>query len=106
MDGTGGTIRGTLGLMYDYPHGRPDTLEIWSSVLPTDGWLSYPVTTRWIPDAFIGPVRSLLAAIATGGEPETSARDNLGTLRIIEALYRSGETGESQPIRPESATAT
>ena len=92
--------------MYDYPHGRPDTLEIWSSVLPTDGWLSYPVTTRWIPDAFIGPVRSLLAAIAAGGEPETSARDNLRTLKIIEALYRSGETGESQPIRPEPATAT
>ena len=31
---TSGTIRGTLGLMYDYPHGRPDTLEIWSSVRP------------------------------------------------------------------------
>ena len=106
VDGTGGTIRGTLGLMYGYPHGRPDTLEIWSSVLPTDGWLSYPVTTRWMPDAFIGPVRSLLAAIANAGEPETSARDNLGTLKMIEALYRSGETGESQPIPPEPATAT
>jgi predicted dehydrogenase len=100
IDGTDGTIRGTLGLLYDYPHGRPDTLEVWSRVLPTDGWLSYPVTTRWIPDAFIGPVRSLLAAIATGSEPETSARDNLGTLRIVEALYRSGDTGESQPIEP------
>jgi predicted dehydrogenase len=106
VDGTAGTIRGTLGLLYDYPHGRPDTLAIWSNVVPTDGWLSYPVTTRWIPDAFIGPVRSLLAAIATEGEPETSARDNLGTLRIIEALYRSGETGESQAIRPEQATTT
>jgi predicted dehydrogenase len=104
VDGTGGTIRGTLGLLYDYPYGRPDTLEVWSSILPTDGWLPYPVTTRWIPDAFIGPMRSLLAAIATAGEPETGARDNLGTLRIIEALYRSGETGESQPIRPEQLT--
>jgi predicted dehydrogenase len=105
VDGTSGTIRGTLGLMYDYPRGRPDTLEIWSSVVPTDGWLSYPVTTRWIPDAFIGPMRSLLAAIANAGEPETSARDNLGTLRVIEALYRSGETGESQAIQPEQATS-
>lgn len=105
VDGTGGTIRGTLGLMYAYPHGRPDTLEIWSNILPTDGWLSYPVTTRWIPDAFVGPMRSLLAAIATGGEPETSARDNLGTLTIIEALYRSGETGESQAIPASSRVA-
>jgi predicted dehydrogenase len=101
VDGTDGTIHGTLGLLYDYPHGRPDTLEVWSRTLPTDGWLPYPVTTRWIPDAFIGPIRSLLAAIATGGEPETSARDNLGTLKIVEALYRSGATGEAQPIEPE-----
>jgi predicted dehydrogenase len=102
IDGTGGTIHGTLGLDYDYPHGRPDTLEVWSRLLPTDGWLPYPVTTRWIPDAFIGPIRSLLAAIANGGEPETSARDNLGTLKIVEALYRSGATGEAQPIEPEA----
>jgi predicted dehydrogenase len=101
LDGTDGTIRGTLGLDYDYPRGRPDTLEVWSRSLPTDGWLPYPVTTRWIPDAFIGPVRSLLAAIADGGEAETSARDNLGTLKIVEALYRSGSTGEAQSIEPE-----
>lgn len=102
VDGTDGTIRGTLGLLYDYPRGRPSTLEVWSRIVPTDGWLSYPVTTRWIPDAFIGPVRSLLGAIATGGESETSARDNLGTLRIVEALYRSGATGESQHVAAEA----
>lgn len=98
IDGTDGSIRGTLGLMYDYPKGRPDTLAVWSRSLPTDGWLSYPVTTRWLPDAFIGPLRSLLAAIAEEGEPETSARDNLGTLAIVEALYRSGESGQSQAV--------
>jgi hypothetical protein len=36
-----------------------------------------------------------------GGEPETSVHDNLGTLKIVEALYRSGATGEAQPIEPE-----
>ncbi|MBM3525628.1 MAG: Gfo/Idh/MocA family oxidoreductase, partial [Alphaproteobacteria bacterium] len=46
IDGTEGTIRGTLGLLYDYPNGRPSTLEVWSRILPTDHWLSYPVTTR------------------------------------------------------------
>ncbi len=98
VDGTDGSIHGTLGLMYNYPTGRPDTLSVWSRTLPTDGWLSYPVTTRWLPDAFIGPIRSLLAAIAEGGSPETSGRDNLGTLAIIEALYRSGESGRSQAL--------
>jgi predicted dehydrogenase len=101
IDGSAGSIRGTIGLLYDYPKGRPDTLEIWSSVLPTDGWLAYPVTGRWIPDAFLGPVGSLLRAIADGGEPETSARDNLRTLRVVDALYRSGETGAVVQVEPD-----
>ena len=46
IDGTNGSIRGTLGLLYDYPTGRVDTLELNSKALPTDGWLPYPVTTR------------------------------------------------------------
>lgn len=96
IDGSHGAIRGTLGLLYDYPHGRPDTLEISSSVVPTDGWIPYPVTRRWIPDAFAGPMAGLLAAAAGGPEPRTSARDNVGTLRLAEALYQSIATGEAQ----------
>jgi predicted dehydrogenase len=34
---------------------------------------------------------SLLQAVATGGVPLTNGRDNLNTLRIVQALYRSGE---------------
>jgi predicted dehydrogenase len=90
IDGTQGSIRGTIGLMYDYPRGRADTLELSSRLLPTDGWLPYPVTTRWIPTAFIGPMASLLKAVATGGLPATNGRDNLATLKIVHALYESG----------------
>lgn len=93
IDGSDGSIRGTLGLLLDYPQGRPDTLELWSRSLPTDGWLPYPVTRRWVPDSFLGPVRSLLVAIAEGGEPESGARDNLNTLKLVHALYESGEAG-------------
>jgi predicted dehydrogenase len=95
VEGTHGAIRGTLGLLYDYPHGRPDTLELRSEVLPTDGWVPYPVTTRWIPDAFAGPMASLLAAVATGTPPRTPASDNVGTLRLLEALYESAATGNA-----------
>ena len=98
IDGTSGSIKGTLGLLYDYPEGRPDTLEVYSHSLPTDGWLPYPVTTRWVPDAFAGPMGSLLKAIAMGGAPATSGKDNLGTLRLVEALYRSMDSGESQRL--------
>jgi predicted dehydrogenase len=99
IDGTKGSIRGTIGLMYDYPTGRADTLEVNSRVLPTDGWLPYPVTSRWIPTAFIGPMASLMEAIGTGGTALTNGRDNLGTLRIVHALYKSGEEHVVVPLK-------
>ncbi len=102
IDGSEGSIRGTIGLLYNYPHGRTSTVELFSRVLPTDGWLPYPVTGRWIPDAFLGPVGSLLRAMAEGGEPETGARDNIETLRVVEALYASGETGQVIALNPSS----
>lgn len=94
VDGTGGSIRGTLGLLYDYPDGRPDTLEVVSTVLPTDGWVPYPVTTRWVPDAFRGPMAALMAEIGGGPPAPTRGRDNLITLHLIDALYRSSDGGE------------
>ncbi|PSL08222.1 putative dehydrogenase [Haloactinopolyspora alba] len=96
IDGSEGAVRGTVGLLYDYPHGRPDTLEVYSRSVPTDGWLSYPVTSRWLPDAVAGPMRALLADVATGAEAPTSGRDNMHTLRLIHALYRSVDTGQAQ----------
>lgn len=98
IDGSEGSVRGTLGLLYDYPHGRPDTLELFSRVLPTDGWLPYPVTRRWIPDAFVGPMAGLLRAIADGTEAPTAAADNLRTLALVEALYTSMSTHEVQKV--------
>ncbi|MEU1942008.1 Gfo/Idh/MocA family protein [Streptomyces sp. NPDC059474] len=99
IDGSGGSIKGTIGLLYDYPHGRPDTLEVNSLTLPTDGWLPYPVTRRWIPDAFAGPIGSLLRAVADGSEPYPSARDNLGTIRLVDRLYASMDSGHSMPMK-------
>jgi len=94
IEGTAGAIRGTLGLMYDYPHGRPDTLEVSSRVVATDGWVPYPVTQRWFPDAFIGTMGSVLDAIATGSTPRTAVADNVKTIELVAALYRSMESNE------------
>ncbi|RNL77611.1 Gfo/Idh/MocA family protein [Nocardioides marmorisolisilvae] len=100
LDGSEGSVRGTLGLLYNYPHGRPDTVEVFSNTLPTDGWLSYPVTKRWLPDAFLGPMAGLLRWIATGEPSMTAAADNLRTLALVDALYRSMDTGTAQPVAP------
>lgn len=106
IDGSEGALRGTLGLMYDYPHGRPDTLDVNSRMLPTDGWLPYPVTTRWIPDAFAGPIGSLMRAAAGGPPPRTAAADNVRTLAVVEALYRSAREGEAVRPRYEVVAAS
>jgi predicted dehydrogenase len=98
LDGSEGSVRGTLGLLYDYPRGRPDTVEVFSQTLPTDGWLSYPVTKRWLPEAFLGPMAGLLRWIQTGERAPTPADDNLGTLALVAALYRSMEDGQSHEV--------
>lgn len=100
LDGSAGSVRGTLGLLYDYPRGRPDTVEVFSTKVPTDGWFAYPVTRRWLPDAFIGPMAGLLRWIATGERAATAAEDNMSTLALVEALYRSMETGLAQEVVP------
>ncbi len=106
LEGDHGAVRGTLGLLYDYPAGRPDTLEVTSNLLPTDGWVPYPVTTRWLPDAFLGPMASLLGAAAGGPPPLTSARDNVRTLAVVEAIYRSMRSGRAEPpVHPPTTTA-
>lgn len=93
IDGSEGSIRGTLGLLYDYPDGRVDTLEVRSHVLPTDGWVPYPVTQRWIPDAFIGTMGSLLASLAGEGSLRSSIEDNVHTISLVDALYQSIDEG-------------
>ena len=95
IDGDQGSIRGTFGLLYDYPDGRPDTLELRSHVLPTDGWLPYPVTTRWFPDAFMGTIGQVFRAVAGTGPLRSSVADNVDTLKLVDALYRSMDSGAS-----------
>jgi predicted dehydrogenase len=96
--GTEGIIKGTIGLLYNYPHGRPDTFETHRHEDKPDDWQSIALDGLWIPDAFIGPMASLMEAIQTDGTPVTSAEDNLNTLRLVEAAYRSA--AEHRSVRP------
>jgi len=102
LEGMEGVIKGTIGLMYNYPTGRPDTLEFMSKRNP-DYWFSARLESMWIPDAFIGPMASLMRAIEDNSEPETGGRDNLRTLQVVFAEYRS--MAEKRAVRPEEITA-
>lgn len=94
FQGTEGIIAGTLGLLYDYPTGRIDTLAYATREAPST-WHEPRLSTWWIPDAFAGPMASLMEAIQSDGEPLTSGADNLGTLRTVFAAYRSAAEGRT-----------
>jgi len=102
FEGSEGVIKGTIGLMYNYPSGRPDTLEFMSKRNP-GYWFTARLDSMWIPDAFIGPMASLMRAIEDDTEPETSGRDNLRTLQVVFAEYRA--MAEKRAVRPEEITA-
>ena len=103
IEGTEGLAKGTIGLMYNYPTGRPDTLEFSSRRHYPGMWFRPTLETTWIPDAFVGPMASLMRAIEEDGEPETSGADNLGTLRAVFAAYRS--MAEGRAVRLDEITA-
>ena len=96
--GTEGHITGTLGAMYNYPDGRPDTLQWSSTRYYPEKRLEAKLEGKWIPDAFIGPTASLMQAIQEDGVPETDGHDNLQTLRVVEAAYLSAAGNRSVNI--------
>lgn len=91
--GTEGQSEGTLGSLYDYPTGRPDTFSYWSRTRQPHHTVDRSFTQRWIPDAFVGPMADLQDAVVQHREPLTSARDNTRTLRCAHAAYLSAELG-------------
>jgi predicted dehydrogenase len=94
--GSEGTILGEIGLLYDYPHGRPDRIRI--ARAGQDAAVDETLPGAWFPDAFIGPMSELLAAAAGGPQPSTNGRDNLRTLALVLAAYESVERSAAVDI--------
>jgi predicted dehydrogenase len=86
--GTEGLAQGTIGWP-DYPNGSPSTLR-YCSALTTDGkWVEPTWETMWFPHAFAGVMEQLQYALKTGSRPMLDAADNLRTMALVEAAYRS-----------------
>jgi predicted dehydrogenase len=97
VEGTRGAVRGHFGLWDDYPHRRPDVVE---RIAYANGeWTEISSDAAWLPDAFAGPMVGLLEALDADRDPPTSGRDNLLTLRLVEAVYRSSL--ERRAVRPQ-----
>lgn len=87
VEGIEGLAEGTIGWP-EYPNHSPSTLTFTSSLQP-NVWFTPRWNEVWFPDAFQGPMAELMNAIATGSEAETNGEDNLKTMAIVEAGYRS-----------------
>ncbi|MFI2856480.1 Gfo/Idh/MocA family protein [Paenibacillus sp. JSM ZJ436] len=93
FEGTKGIIKGTNGALYNYPQGREDTLQFMSKDIVSDCWIAPKLEGKWFPHAFMGTMGELMCAIEEGREPENSVADNLKTLQMVFAAYRSMKEG-------------
>jgi predicted dehydrogenase len=90
VEGTQGMAWRKMGLLMDYPRGVPDAFGYMSRLLGAGKWVEVDFPHTWFPDAFVGPMSSLMRAL--NGEierPETEVHDNLHTLRLVFAAYAS-----------------
>ncbi|GGE45663.1 oxidoreductase [Pullulanibacillus camelliae] len=96
FEGTDGIIKGTNGALYNYPVGTSDTLSFLSKKLDESCWIKPVLEGKWFPHAFMGPMAELMRAIDNDEEPENSVSDNLLTLKMLFAAYRS--MAENRPV--------
>jgi predicted dehydrogenase len=95
IEGLNGLAVGDIGWCKD-PYTTPSTIRY---ATKGDQHFHCPAWTEsWFPDAFIGTMAQLLIALETGAEPAISGRDNLKTMALVEAAYRSLEQKRSVEI--------
>ena len=91
VEGTQGVAKGTIG----WPTGAASTLT-YASQKTTDGkWVTPTWETMWFPHAFVGVMEQLQYAVKTGTPPALSVADNVQTVALIEAGYRSMAEGRT-----------
>lgn len=97
LEGTLGLARGTIGWP-SYPSPTPSTLDYSTTAIPNT-WIAPRWPDVWFPDAFAGPMADLLLALEEGREPDQSGRENLGTMALVDACYRS--IAEHRAVSPQ-----
>lgn len=97
VEGTEGMASGTIGWP-GYPNLQPSTMEF-TTIQEPGVWLRPQWSEVWFPDAFSGTMGMLFDAITEGTEPAISGRDNLKTLALVDACYRSLDDGRKVDLR-------
>jgi len=98
IEGLDGLAIGDIGWCKD-PYATPSTIRYarkGDSAFHAPAW-----TESWFPDAFAGTMAQLLVALETGTEPAISGRDNLKTMALVDAGYRSAREHRAISLGPE-----
>ena len=89
VEGLDGMARGTIGWP-SYPERVPSTIDLTTRQL--SGRRVKPRWDEvWFPDAFVGTMAQLLCAVEDDTVPEISGADNLRTMALVDACYRSAK---------------
>ncbi len=89
VEGTEGLARGTIGWP-EYPKPTPSTIDFTTTT--TGKWHKPRWKKVWFPDAFVGPMAELLVALEQDRQPAMSGVDNLKTMALVDACYKSAKT--------------
>ena len=91
VDGTEGVAKGTIG----WPTGAASTLTYASTRTTGGSWVTPTWDTMWFPHAFVGVMEQLQHAVKSGEPPVLSVSDNVKTMALVEAGYRSIDLGRT-----------
>ena len=94
-EGTGGAIKATMGLLMNYPDGVPDQFVYYADSGAEAGkWQQADFAGSWFPDAFIGTMASVMAAV-DGSAPgiPTSVEDAFRTMALVDGACRASRAG-------------
>lgn len=93
VEGTKGCVRVQMGLNLNYPSGGEDLCELWTE--SSGEWESLPFDGSWIPDAFEGPMRAMMAWRDGGEAPPTEVHNAIKTMSIVERAYQASDKFQS-----------
>ena len=93
IEGTKGAIKIRIGVSLNYPIGAPDQF-LFSNAETGGRWTEVRLSGTWFPDAFMGPMNHVQGmARNPGADRQATLRDNFRTMQLVEAAYRSSESG-------------
>jgi len=97
VEGLDGMAHGKIGWPKYGDSDSQSTLEFTTKQEP-GMWFRPQWKEVWFPDAFVGPMAQLMDAVQNKKRPELDPQDNLKTMALIDAMYKSFETRNSVAV--------